>query len=89
MQHLERSGKMLLKIDDHIADEITVQNLLAALAINREQSQELLAKESDLETYESQDLADQLRTCRHLEHTIAYFLTAEEFERRVGKKYPE
>lgn len=79
---------MKLEIDDNIADEITVQNLLAALAVNREQSEELLAKETVLEVYESQDLADQIRTCRYLEYVIAYFLTAEEFERRVGKKPP-
>jgi len=79
---------MKLQIDDKIADEITVQNLLAALSVNREQSNKLLDKESVLELYESQDLGNQIRICRHLEYVIAYFLTAEEFERRVGKKPP-
>lgn len=80
---------MIITLNDEMVDEITVQNLLDALKCNQEMADELLANEENLETYETQDLADQLRICRHLEYVIAYFLTAEDFERRVGKKPPQ
>lgn len=79
---------MQLYIDDEMVDKITVENLLAALRLNREMATELIEREDDLEIFEFNDLGEQIRTCRHLEQTLAYFLTKEEFERRVGKNSP-
>lgn len=79
---------MNIHIDDDLADKITVNNLLQSLNICREQSKELLEKDY-LESFESQDLANDLRIIRHLEATLAHFMTASEYERRVGKKFPK
>lgn len=79
---------MNIHIDDDLADKITVNNLLQSLNICREQSKELLEKDY-LESFESQDLANDLRAIRHYEAVLSYFMTPEEYERRVGKKFPE
>lgn len=79
---------MNIAIDDDLADKITVQNLLRSLEICREQSAELLEKES-LENFEAQDLAADLRAIRHYEAVLSYYMTADEYERRVGKKMPK
>lgn len=79
---------MNIAIDDDLADKITVQNLLRSLEICREQSAELLEKDS-LENFEAQDLAADLRAIRHYEAVLSYYMTADEYERRVGKKMPK
>jgi hypothetical protein len=76
---------MNIQLNDDMIDEITVQNLLNVLNMNREMAAELLAKETNLESYEAQDLAFQLQTCSNLEKTLAYFLLPGEYARRVGK----
>lgn len=79
---------MNIAIDDDLADKITVQNLLRSLEICREQSAELLEKDS-LENFEAQDLAADLRAIRHYEAVLSYYMTSDEYERRVGKKMPK
>lgn len=79
---------MNITIDDDLADKITVNNLLQSLQICREQAAELMEKES-LENFEAQDLADDLRAIRHYEAVLSYYMTASEYEQRVGKKFPE
>ena len=79
---------MNIHIDDDLADKITVNNLLQSLQICREQSAELMEKDS-LENYEAQDLAADLRAIRHYEAVLSYYMTADEYERRVGKKMPK
>ena len=78
---------MYIEIDDDLADKITIQTLFESLQINREMSEELLAKES-LENYEAIDLADQLTTIKHLEAVLAYYMNVEDYEALVGKKFP-
>ena len=78
---------MNIVIDDDLADKITIQNLLESLEINREQSAELMAKEV-LENYEAIDLADQLKAIKALEYVLSLYMTAYEYEARVGKKMP-
>ena len=78
---------MHIEIDDDLADKITIQTLFQSLQINREMSEELLAKES-LENYEAIDLADQLTTIKHLEAVLAHYMNAEDYEALVGKKFP-
>lgn len=78
---------MNIVIDDDLADKITVQNLLESLEINREQSAELMAKDV-LENYEAIDLADQLKAIKALEYVLSLYMTASEYEARVGKKLP-
>lgn len=79
---------MHIVIDDDLADKITIQNLLNSLQICRKQSAELLEKES-LENFEAQDLADDIRAIRHYEAVLSYYMTPDEYERRVGKKMPK
>lgn len=79
---------MHIVIDDDLADKITIQNLLNSLQICREQSAELMEKES-LENFEAQDLAADLRAIRHYEAVLSYYMTADEYELRVGKKFPK
>lgn len=79
---------MILNIDDDLADKITVNNLLESLQICREQSAELMEKEV-LENYEAIDLANHIKDARTLESALAYFLDANEYELRVGKKFPK
>lgn len=78
---------MNLKLDDDLVDRITVQNLIDALILNREMSEELMEKES-LENFEAIDLADQLKLIKNIEAVLAYYMTAEDYENRVGKKFP-
>lgn len=78
---------MIIHIDDDLADKITVNNLLQSLKICREQSAELMEKDS-LENYEAQDLADDLRAIRHYEAVLSYFMCKTDYELRVGKKFP-
>ena len=78
---------MNIVIDDDLADKITVQTLLESLEINREQSAELMAKDV-LENYEAIDLADQLKAIKALEYVLSLYMTASEYEARVGKKLP-
>lgn len=78
---------MNIHIDDDLADKITIQNLLSSLQICREQSAELMERES-LENFEAQDLANDLRAIRHYEAVLSYYMTAEDYENRVGKKFP-
>ncbi len=78
---------MNIVIDDDLADKITVQNLLESLEINREQSAELMARDV-LENYEAIDLADQLKAIKALEYVLSLYMTASEYEARVGKKLP-
>ena len=78
---------MNIHIDDDLADKITIQNLLNSLQICREQSAELMERES-LENFEAQDLANDLRAIRHYEAVLSYYMTAEDYENRVGKKFP-
>lgn len=78
---------MNIVIDDDLADKITVQNLLESLEINREQSAELMARDV-LENYEAIDLADQLKAIKALEYVLSLYMTASEYEARVGKKMP-
>lgn len=78
---------MNIVIDDDLADKITVQNLLSSLLTCREQAAELMEKES-LENFEAQDLANDLRAIRHYEAVLSYYMTANEYEMRVGKKFP-
>lgn len=78
---------MNIHIDDDLADKITIQNLLTSLCICREQSAELMERES-LENFEAQDLANDLRAIRHYEAVLSYYMTAEDYENRVGKKFP-
>ena len=79
---------MNIHIDDDLADKITVENLLQMLHICRDQSDELMAKDS-LENYEACDLAHNLRSIKHYEAVLSYFMTSGDYERRVGKKFPE
>ena len=78
---------MNLKLDDDLVDRITVQNLIDALILNREMSEELMEKES-LENFEAIDLADQLKLIKNIEAVLAYYIVAEDYENRVGKKFP-
>lgn len=78
---------MNIHIDDDLADKITIQNLLSSLQICREQSAELMERES-LENFEAQDLANDLRAIRHYEAVLSYYMTVEDYENRVGKKFP-
>lgn len=78
---------MNIVIDDDLADKITIQNLLESLEINREQSAELMARDV-LENYEAIDLADQLKAIKALEYVLSLYMTASEYEARVGKKLP-
>lgn len=76
---------MNIKIDDDLADMITIQNLLESLECNREMSAELMAK-PELENYEAIDLADQLKIIKNLEAVLAYYIPHHEYESIVGKK---
>ncbi len=78
---------MNIHIDDDLADKITIQNLLASLQICRDQSAELMDRES-LEVFEAMDLADNLSAIRHYEAILSYYMTADDYENRVGKKFP-
>lgn len=78
---------MNIVIDDDLADKITIQNLLESLEINREQSAELMARDV-LENYEAIDLADQLKAIKALEYVLSLYMTASEYETRIGKKMP-
>ena len=79
---------MNIIIDDDLADKITIQNLLTSLNICRAQADELMSKET-LENFEAVDLANDIRAIRHYEAVLSYYLTASEYELRVGKKMPE
>lgn len=78
---------MNIHIDDDLADKITIQNLLSSLQICRDQSAELMDRES-LEVFEAMDLADNLSAIRHYEAILSYYMTADDYENRVGKKFP-
>lgn len=79
---------MNINIDDDLADKITIQNLLTSLEICRQQSTELMERDS-LENFEAQDLANNLREIKHYEAVLSYYMTVTDYENRVGKKFPE